>query len=119
MSSNLIPSSRALILNYDLVSPTGLLKGFPVRIGIYTWPVSQVVKTLLFHSKYGGFNSPTGHHSALIYCRKGPNAPWVFGCMYHTTATYWFTGRITPGRRRRWVRYPSYVVVLYSWVAQW
>lgn len=55
---------------------------------IYTWPVSQVVKTSLFHSEYGGFNSPTGHHSALIYCREGLNAPWVFGCIYHTTATY-------------------------------
>lgn len=62
--------------------------GFPSEDRRYTWPVSQVVKTSLFHSENGGFNSPTGHHSALIYCRKGPNAPWVFGCIYRTTATY-------------------------------
>lgn len=33
MGSNPILSSSALVLNYGLVSPTGLLKGVPVRIG--------------------------------------------------------------------------------------
>lgn len=31
--SNPVLSSSALVLNYGLVSPTGLLKGVPVRIG--------------------------------------------------------------------------------------
>lgn len=29
------------------------------------WSVSQMVKTLPFHGRIGGFNSPTDHHHAL------------------------------------------------------
>lgn len=48
-----------------------------------TWLVSQVVKTSLFHSENGGFNSPTSHHSALIYCRYRFVIPWMPYCIYH------------------------------------
>ena len=58
MSSNLIPSSRALILNHDLVLPTGLLKGFPVRTGVIHGPLVKWLRHRSFTASTVGSIPP-------------------------------------------------------------
>ena len=81
MSSNLIPSSRALILNYDLVLPTGLLKGFPVRVGVTHGPLVKWLRHRSFTARTVGSIPPRvtirhlytvvkdrTHHGCLVVC---------------------------------------------------
>lgn len=81
MSSNLIPSSRALILNHDLVLPTGLLKGSPVRTGVIHGPLVKWLRHRSFTARTVGSIPPRvtirhlytvvkdrTHHGCLVVC---------------------------------------------------